>query len=64
MKAPPSSWTAHLSIATFTSGGSTYAAVTAYLDSGVQILNITDPSATSPPRAASPTPAPISTPSS
>ena len=31
-------------IATFTSGGSTYAAVTAYLDSGVQILNITDPS--------------------
>ena len=32
-------------IATFESGGSTYAAVTAYLDDGVQILNITDPSA-------------------
>ena len=31
-------------IATFRSGGSTYAAVTAYDDSGVQILNITDPS--------------------
>ena len=30
-------------IATFTSGGSTYAAVAAYLD-GVQILNVTDPS--------------------
>ena len=32
-------------IATFTSGGSTYAAVAAYDDAGVQILNITDPSA-------------------
>ena len=32
-------------IATFTSGGSTYAAVTAYDDNGVQILDITDPSA-------------------
>ena len=31
-------------IATFESGGSTYAAVTAYLDGGVQILDITDPS--------------------
>ena len=31
-------------IATFESGGSTYAAVTAYLDDGVQILDITDPS--------------------
>ena len=31
-------------IATFTSGGSTYAAVTAYEDNGVQILDITDPS--------------------
>ena len=30
-------------IATFTSGGSTYAAVAAGTDSGVQILNITDP---------------------
>ena len=30
-------------IATFTSGDSTYAAVAAYLDDGVQILNITDP---------------------
>ena len=32
-------------IAIFESGGSTYAAVTAYIDNGVQILNITDPSA-------------------
>ena len=32
-------------IATFTSGSSTYAAVAAYLDDGVQILNVTDPSA-------------------
>ena len=32
-------------IATFESGGSTYAAVAAYLDDGVQILDITDPSA-------------------
>ena len=31
-------------IATFTSGGGTYAAVAAYWDDGVQILNITDPS--------------------
>ena len=31
-------------IATFTSGGSTYAAVAAYFDDGVQILDITDPS--------------------
>ena len=31
-------------IATFESGGHTYAAVTAYLDDGVQILNVTDPS--------------------
>ena len=31
-------------IATFTSGGSTYAAVASYYDDGVQILNITDPS--------------------
>ena len=31
-------------IATFKSGGSTYAAVTAYFDDGVQILDITDPS--------------------
>ena len=31
-------------ITTFVSGGSTYAAVAANLDSGVQILNITDPS--------------------
>ncbi len=31
-------------IATFESGGSTYAAVAAYLDDGVQILNVTDPS--------------------
>ena len=31
-------------IATFESGGSTYAAVAAYSDNGVQILNITDPS--------------------
>ena len=31
-------------IATFESGGSTYAAVTAYYDNGVQILDITDPS--------------------
>ena len=30
-------------IATFTSGGGTYAAVAAELDDGVQILNITDP---------------------
>ena len=30
-------------IATFKSGGHTYAAVTAYTDDGVQILNITDP---------------------
>ena len=30
-------------IATFESGGSTYAAVAAYWDDGVQILNITDP---------------------
>ena len=32
------------SITTFKSGGHTYAAVTAYLDDGVQILNVTDPS--------------------
>ena len=32
-------------IATFTSGGSTYAAVTASIDDGVQILDVTDPSA-------------------
>ena len=32
-------------IATFESGGSTYAAVAAYDDNGVQILNVTDPSA-------------------
>ena len=32
-------------IATFTSGGSTYAAVAAYDDNGVQILDVTDPSA-------------------
>ena len=32
-------------IATFTSGGSTYAAVAGYVDDGVQILNVTDPSA-------------------
>ena len=32
-------------ITTFTSGGSTYAAVTALLDDGVQILDVTDPSA-------------------
>ena len=31
-------------ITTFESGGHTYAAVAAYSDSGVQILNITDPS--------------------
>ena len=31
-------------IATFTSGGSTYAAVAAHFDDGVQILDITDPS--------------------
>ena len=31
-------------ITTFVSGGHTYAAVAAYLDNGVQILNITDPS--------------------
>ena len=31
-------------IATFESGGHTYAAVAAYLDDGVQILNVTDPS--------------------
>ena len=31
-------------ITTFKSGGSTYAAVTAYFDDGVQILDITDPS--------------------
>ena len=31
-------------IATFTSGGSTYAAVAAFADDGVQILNVTDPS--------------------
>ena len=31
-------------IATFESGGNTYAAVTAYNDNGVQILDITDPS--------------------
>ena len=34
-----------LGIATFTSGGSTYAAVAAANDDGVQILDITDPSA-------------------
>ena len=34
-----------LGIATFESGGSTYAAVASYFDYGVQILNITDPSA-------------------
>ena len=33
-----------LNIATFESGGSTYAAVAAYDDDGVQILDITDPS--------------------
>ena len=32
-------------ITTFTSGGSTYAAVASVVDAGVQILNITDPSA-------------------
>ena len=32
-------------ITIFESGGSTYAAVAAYLDDGVQILNVTDPSA-------------------
>ena len=32
-------------IATFESGGSTYAAVAAYFDDGVQILDVTDPSA-------------------
>jgi hypothetical protein len=32
-------------IATFTSGSSTYAAVAAFRDDGVQILDITDPSA-------------------
>ena len=32
-------------IATFTSGNSTYAAVAAYWDDGVQILNVTDPTA-------------------
>ena len=32
-------------IATFTSGGRTYAAVAAYWDDGVQILDVTDPSA-------------------
>ena len=32
-------------VATFTSGGRTYAAVAAYWDDGVQILDITDPSA-------------------
>ena len=32
------------SITTFVSGGHTYAAVTAYDDDGVQILNVTDPS--------------------
>ena len=31
-------------VATFTSGGGTYAAVTAYFGDGVQILNVTDPS--------------------
>ena len=31
-------------ITTFTSGGGTYAAVTAYFDDGIQILNVTDPS--------------------
>ena len=39
-------------ITTFESGGHTYAAVTAYGDSNVQILNITNPS-TSPPQTAS-----------
>ena len=33
-----------LGITTFESGGSTYAAVAAYSDDGVQILNVTDPS--------------------
>ena len=33
-----------LGITTFTSGGNTYAAVTAYNDDGVQILDVTDPS--------------------
>ena len=32
-------------IATFESGGSTYAAVASYFDNGVQILDVTDPSA-------------------
>ena len=32
-------------IAIFAAGGSTYAAVAAYAENGVQILNITDPSA-------------------
>ena len=32
------------SITIFKSGGNTYAAVTAYVDDGVQILNVTDPS--------------------
>ena len=41
-------------IAVFESDGSTYAAVTVHDDNRVQILNVTDPSATSPPRAASP----------
>ena len=31
-------------IATFESGGSTYAAVASFIDNGVQILNVTDPS--------------------
>ena len=35
-------------IATFTSGGATYAAVTAHVDDGVQILNVTDPSSITP----------------
>ena len=33
-----------LGITTFESGGSTYAAVVAYFDDGIQILNVTDPS--------------------
>ena len=44
-------------ITIFESGGHTYAAVAAYEDDGVQILNVTDPS-TSPPQAASQIPTP------
>ena len=35
-------------IATFTSGGATYAAVTAHVDDGVQVLDVTDPSSITP----------------